>query len=161
MRQYSQQAKHLLESDRALLTDEKGRKALRDFFQKHPKKSELALDIQLLAVLNKFYHYCRLLRDQDNEAMQTLEALRGDLGELKDQLSTVIALPANFDVASMQSNELYKLLEQLSTYLSQKYHPQLLSGKQLHASILKTAVQNYREQHRLHLSSLLNRLERN
>jgi|JI6StandDraft_1071083.scaffolds.fasta_scaffold07454_5 glucose-6-phosphate 1-dehydrogenase len=90
--------------------------------------------------------------------MQTLEALKGDLSELKELLYTVINLPEKYDVAALQSNELYKLLEQLSSYLSQKYHPQLLSGKYLHSSILKTAVQNYREQHRLHLSSLLNRL---
>jgi hypothetical protein len=36
---YSQQAKNLLDNDKALLTDEKGRRALRDFFQKHPKKN--------------------------------------------------------------------------------------------------------------------------
>lgn len=66
IRQYSQQAKHLLENEKSLLNDEKGRRSLRDFFQKHPKKAELAFDIQLLAVVNKFYHYCRLLRDQDN-----------------------------------------------------------------------------------------------
>lgn len=87
--------------------------------------------------------------------------MQGDIAELKDQLSTVITLPAGFNAGSLQSNELYKLLEQLSSHLSVKYHSRLLSAKLLHGSILRAAVQGYREQNRLHLSSLLNRLERN
>lgn len=75
-----------------MLTDEKGRKALRDYFQKQTNREELALDIKILAIINKYYHYCRLLRDQDGEAMEVFKALRVDLVEMQHELKEIITM---------------------------------------------------------------------
>lgn len=59
IKRYEQQSRALMENEKVLVTDPKGRKALQSYFQKN-KEEPLENDIKLLNIYNKHVYYCEL-----------------------------------------------------------------------------------------------------
>ena len=120
IKRYEQQSKNLVEHDKILVTDPKGRKALQSYFHKQPEQVP-ENDVKLFSIYCKYVYYCELLREESPEAKEVVSAIEQDIRGLSKYIEEALKLESPLK-ERMENNELYKTLDLIATYLGKRYH---------------------------------------
>ena len=144
---YLNRCSSLRDSNRTMMLDEIGRKAMKDYLRKNPDNIE---DSKILFLIETYLHMCKVRREQGEEYSEPiLQSIKEAVKEMR------VTLPVSVRDKDFESmTVLIKAIEEVMRMLDEKYKKVLIDKKFLHSTFQSHIIDQYRENSRIPVKSL-------